>query len=142
MSELTIEQLQELRAKNREERESAEKEQFRKDLAALVDLESAHDRVASVKVRFVPGHPTRAFLRAPSRAEYQRYRDTYAKAAEKKNTKAQTDAMDQLAKTCWVYPLEQKDRDAMLEEFPGLLASILIEATKLAEGKAEEEGKD
>lgn len=143
MSEKTkLEQLQEQREKQRADRGKQEAAQFEKDFEALVGLEVEHDRVAAVKVTFVPGLPTRAFLRAPTRLEYQRYRDMVGRAVEKKNIKAQSEAQDQLAKSCWVYPSEAKERDAMLEAFPGLLASIVLEATKLAEGKAEEEGKD
>lgn len=137
-----IEEIQKRRAERRQQHTEAEAEQFEKDLEALEKLELEHDSIVGVKVRFVPGQPTRAFLRAPTSAEYRRYRDLVGKAAVKKNVTGQTEAQDQLAKACWVYPTEPKDREAMLEEFPGLLASIVIEAAKLAEGKAEEEGKD
>lgn len=144
MSEKTkLEELQERRASQREAKKVAEREQFEKDYEKLIELEMEHDVVRAVKVDFfVADLPTRAFMRAPNRAEYKRYRDLVNKAAAKKDAGAVTEAADQLAKACWIYPTEKETREAMLDSFPGLLASIAHEATQLAEGKAEEEGKD
>lgn len=143
MSDEKIEEIQKRRAEKREAKEKAEKEQFVTDLEALESLEDEFGKIVSVKLDFSEGFPTRVFLRAPKRAEYQRYRDLVGKATQQKNTKGVTEAQDQFAKSVWVYPAQadQQAREALLEKFPGVLGNILLEALKLAEGKAEAEGK-
>lgn len=139
-----IEEMLKARAEKRDALKKMEEEQFARDLEALMQLEEeyGYGNIVGVKVNFTPGLPTRAFLRVPDRAQYQKYRDNGTKAVGQKNTKGHTDALDVLAKSCWAYPKEHEAKEAMLEATPGLLASIGHEAIKLAEGKAEEEGKD
>lgn len=139
---MSIEEIEARRAKRKAEQEEAEKAQYEVDLEALDALEAEHGVIAAVRVtRFVKGHPTRAFLKTPTQAQYKRYVDQVAKAHAKDNKKAVRDAQELLAKSCWVYPKEEKEREAMLDAFPGILTSIAISATALAEGRAEEEGK-
>lgn len=131
------------REARRAAREKAEAEQREKDLDARDELEDEHGAIASVRVaRFIPGQPTCAHLRMPTGAEYKRYKDTVFRAKAKDNTKAISDAQEVLAQACWVYPREKKDREAMLEAFSGILTPIFVAATALAEGQAEEAGKD
>jgi hypothetical protein len=140
-AEQRIAEAQERRAKKHAEQKSAATDQFAKDIEALEVLEEEHGRIASVKVEsFRPGLPTRVFIRTPKPAEYKRYRDMVEKAV-KKDTK-RSEVGDQLARACWVYPGSKDEQDQMLEASPGLLVSILLQATALAEGAAVDEGKD
>lgn len=137
-----LEEIQERRTERAKAEAAAAEAQLVTDLEALEVLEEEHGVIAAVKVaRFREGHPTRAFLRTPKPAEYKRYVDSVSKSYEKKNQRGQRDAQEILAKSCWVYPEDDKAKDAMLEAFPGLLTSIAIAAAALAEGKQEEEGK-
>lgn len=136
----TLEEIRQKREKRQKEQATAELEQETKDEQALYDLEGEHPALATVKTsRFIPGHPRRAFVRMPSDAEYKRYRDNVGKAAKKNGLTRH--AQDELAKACWVYPLERVERDRMAEAFPGILTSIAVAAAGLAEGNEEEEGK-
>lgn len=136
------EELEAKLAERRAARAAAEAAQYETDLEARLALEDEHGEVAAVKVpRFVAGHPTRAFVRAPSTLEYERYKARVYKAIDKKSVDQQRDAGEQLARACWVYPATDEARKSMLDAFPGMLSSIQIAATALAEGKAEDEGK-
>lgn len=128
----------------RAERAKAEEQQYEKDLEARIALEDEHGTVAAVKVsRFVHGQPTRAYLRTPNAAEYKRYKSQmFAAAGGKKGGVSQQQAQELLAQACWAYPSGKEAQDAMLEAFPGLLTPLSIAAAALAEGKAEDEGKD
>ncbi len=56
---------------SRAERAAAEETQYELDLEARIELEAEFGTIAAVKVaRFVPGHPTRAYLRTPRGSEY------------------------------------------------------------------------
>jgi hypothetical protein len=124
-------------------RAKAEAAQEEADEIGILRLQLENDRLTIIRVPHVEGQPARIALRAPTRIEYQRYRDQISKAAtaEKRNTKVVTEVQDQLAKSVWIYPTTAEQREAMLETSPGLLPQILLEAMKLAEGRAEEEGK-
>lgn len=137
-----IAELEAKRAARLEALAAEETSQHIRDLEAREELEDVHGPTAAVKVsKFVKGFPTRAFVKTPTSAQYKRYLAQVGKAVEKKNTAAQREAHDLLALSCWVYPIEQKDREAMLEAFPGLLTTLGAAATVLAEGRQEEEGK-
>jgi hypothetical protein len=137
-----IEELEARLAAKRAERAQLEAMQYEADLEALLALEDEHGVIAAVKVaRFVPGHPTRVFVRTPKSSEYQRFKDLIHRAVERKSLGKQAEAGEQLARMCWVYPGTEEARAAMLDAFPGLLANIQLAATALAEGKAEDEGK-
>lgn len=127
---------------NRAEREKAEDAQYEIDLEKRIELETEHGGIAAVKVsRFVPGQPTRAYLRTPTGPEYKRYKALMFAANQQKNTpKMQVEAQEQLARSCWIYPAKD-DQDAMLAAFPGILSPLSMAAAALAEGKTEDEGK-
>ena len=128
----------------RAERAQAEEAQYELDLEARIALEDEHGTIAAVKVsRFVPGQPTRAYLRTPNGAEYKRYKaQMFKAAADKKSPVSTQQAQEMLASACWVYPAGKEAQDAMLGAFPGLLTPLSMAAAALAEGKAEEEGKE
>lgn len=139
----TVEELESLLAERKAAREKAKADQYAKDLAAYVELEDEHAgcvRRVDASV-FKDGQPTFAVLRMPTGAEYKRFVEQVTRAAEKKNPKATRDATDLLAKACWVYPKDKAAQDSMLEAYPGLLTSMAVAASSLAEGRAEEEGK-
>lgn len=140
-----IEELEQKLEERRAARERAETEQYERDLEARIELEDEHGTIAAVTVaRFVKGQPTRAYLRTPTSAEYKRYKDLIFRAAnDRKGAAIATkNAQEQLARACWVYPTTEEAQDAMLEAFPGLLTPLGMAAAALAEGKAEDAGKD
>lgn len=142
--EIEIEALEKRQADRNAARAKAERSQYAIDLKAREDLEDASPDVgfAAVKVaRFIPGQPTRAIVRMPTPAQYKRYLDMVGKGVEKKNMGQQRAAQDMLAQSCWVYPTTPEGRESMLAAFPGIITPIILAATTLAEGKAEEEGK-
>lgn len=142
---LTVEEIQEQRAKRREEHEKVEKEQFAIDLAALDELEAEHGAAAvgSVKVpRFVPGLTTRVFFRDPTEDEYTRYTKQYGAATDNKSTAGQRGAISLLARSCWLYPKDAETRKALGAAFPGLAVAVGLAAAKRGEGEQEAEGKD
>lgn len=138
-----IEELERRREQRREERDGAEKRQYAIDLQEAEELEAEHGVIAAVKVaRFVPGQPSRAFIRIPTRGEYKRYVDQVAKAVgDKRNGTGTRNAQETLAKSVWLYPRKDDAREAMLDVFPGLLTTIGLAAAKLAEANEEDEGK-
>lgn len=137
-----IEELEKKRAERLAALGAKEAEQTVKDLEARERLEEEHGFVAAVKVaRYADGFPTCAYVKTPDGPQYKRYVDQIGKGVEKKSSKAQRDAQELLAQSCWVYPEEPDAKKAMLDRFPGLLTQIAIAAATLAEGKAEEEGK-
>lgn len=125
------------------ERAKAEEAQYELDLEARIALEEEFGTIAAVKVsRFVPGQPTRAYLRTPNGPEYKRYKaQMFAASSNKKSPVTPQQAQEMLAAACWVYPAGKEAQDAMLEAFPGLLTPLSMAAASLAEGKAEDEGK-
>jgi hypothetical protein len=140
-----VSRIDELEAKleaKRAERAAGRETQYEKDLEARIDLEEQHGTIAAVEIaRFVPGQPTRAYLRTPSVPEYKRYKAQVYANAQKKGAVSLQQAQELLAASCWVYPAGKEAQDAMLEAFPGLLTPLSTAASALAEGKAEEEGK-
>lgn len=138
-----LEQLEKLRADRLAEKAKAQEAQYLVDLEARIALEEEYGTVACVEVtRFVPGQPTRAFIRTPKASEYKRYKaHVFASAQKKKNSMSLEEAQEQLATACWIYPPKEA-QSAMLDAFPGLLTPLGAAASALAEGKTEEEGKD
>lgn len=143
-----IQELEEQIARNAAVRAQAEEKQYEADLEARIALEAEHGPLATVKpARFVAGFPTRAYARIPTASEYKRYKDQIHRAVGKKDVAAQQAAAEQLARSCWLYPPPgdrglSDEQQAMLDRFPGILTSISIAALALAEGKADDEGKD
>lgn len=139
-----VDELEKKLADMRAARAAAEESQYEVDLTARIALEEEHGSIAAVKVsRFVAGQPTRAYLRTPNAAEYKRYKaQMFAAAKDKKTSVSPQQAQELLAQACWVYPATKETQDAMLAEFPGLLTPLSMAAAALAEGTAEDEGKD
>lgn len=141
----TIEEIEKKRAARRDAAGAASKEQELKDLEAIDALEekSGEPLHTMSTRRFAPGAAVKIAFRAPTSLEYKRYKDQVNRALSASNPKARVDAQEQLAACVLEYPAKDSEAlKATLEAFPGLLISLAIEAAKVAELAAEEEGKD
>lgn len=138
----TIEEIESRRAARKAAVAESRAAQYAKDLEALDSLEVEHGDgcVASLEVdKFVDGLPTMIVIRTPSQDQYKRFCQQVRRAAG--NLEARGAAQDLLAESCWVYPSTPDDRKRMLAAFPGVLTSVAVRAAKLAEFRADDEGK-
>lgn len=115
------------------------------DLEALdaLEVEYGDSNVAAVHLpadRWVPDLPTLAVARCPKPAEVKRYRDTTAKAHGSGDIRAVTDAAEQIASTCLVYP-EKDTYERLREARPGIHVQLGRFAIDLVMGSSEEQGK-
>lgn len=120
--------------------EAPRAEQVAKDLDALCALEEEHGDARVYRhdlPAYVAGLPTMVVVRAPSPAEYKRFRDLMRRA---KNGKDQGDALDLLVAPCRAYP-DAATFDRMVSVFPGLADAIARPVLRLAEAAQVEEGK-
>ena len=120
----------------------AREEQYvtdREAIAALSDKLGVRVHHSKQVKQFVPGVPVIVGVRAPEAGEYKRL---FSKVNNAKNGDARVAALNELAQSCWVYPAEGPERQAMLDANSGLLASVGNFANKLAEVEIAEEGKD
>jgi hypothetical protein len=113
------------------------------DLEALDanEIQYGDTNVCYVDVPYTPGLPTMAQGRMPKGIELKRYREALKVNGEKVDIQAANEAAALLGATVCVYP----DKDVfakMCEARPDLKAQLGSRATKLAQGKAAEEGKD
>jgi hypothetical protein len=141
MPEVSIE---ESRAARKAAREEAKAAQRVRDLEAIDALEQEHgdDSIKTLAApRFVEGLPSLVAVRPPTASEYKRFQDQILRAKE--NLSERSKAVNLLAESCWAYPSkDEKDlRGRIAEAFPGILSSLGIAATKLAEMEIQEEGK-
>ncbi len=136
-----IEEVEAKRAELRAASLAAKNTQKLVDLEAILALEVEHgEDIATLEAnRFVPGQPVVVGVKAPSADYYKRYQQKVRRAGVAKNSDALGAAGDELAKSCWVYPSEPEAQKAMLDAFPGLLASIFLRVTSLAEMRADDE---
>lgn len=129
------------RAARKAEAQKAREEQYAKDLEAVdaIEVESGDDLSTLKVASYKAGLPTLVAVKPPSEAYYKRFAQMIRKAGQ--NLEARAAAQDLLAESCWVYPQDPETRKAMKEAFPGVLVSIAVKASELAELNAEEEGK-
>lgn len=141
---MTLEELQERRAKRKEANAKARLEQEAIDREAIDALEEEHgaDNVAALEVNgFVKGLPALVVVRSPGGTPfYKRYVDQVRKA--NKNTALIGRAQELLGESCIVYPTDETVLKQMQDQFPGLHISAGIRAIKFVELEAEEEKKD
>ncbi len=138
----TLEEIQASRAARKDRVAVARAAQAVVDEDALDKAEEEHGEgcVASLEVsKYVEGQPTIAIIKAPSADYYKRFCTMVRKAGS--NLEARGAAQDLLANSCWVYPSDEAARKSMLAAFPGLLVSVAIQAAKLGELEAAEQGK-
>jgi hypothetical protein len=135
--------VEERRAARRAQHESARAAQEAADLEAIDALEAARDEPLHTMTAnsFKPGVAVRAAFRTPTALEYKRYCDMVGRAMQKGDVNERRRAQEVFAAACLLYPAEGAARDSMLEAFPGVLISLAIEAAKIAELRAEDEGK-
>ena len=139
----TIKELEKKRADRLAKHEADRDAQVALDLEAIDALEEAggsplHTMTAN---GYKPGVSVKIAFRSPAPVEYKRYADMVGRSGQH-NPLERHKAQVLLAETCLVYPPADSDaRKAMFEAFPGLLISLAIEAAKVAEARAEDEGK-
>lgn len=111
------------------------------DLEALEPFEIEHgDRLSTITIPHTPGLPVLVAVRCPSAPEMKRFR---ARANGRPSDKRGGDmiaANEELGRSCLLYPTADVF-ERMCEACPGLLAQAGIEASKLAVGREEDEGK-
>lgn len=134
---------------DRQARESKKALEFKRqqvaDLKALARLEDDNPTMVYAAVEapsFVPGFPTKVYVRMPDTLTHRRFNTQVQSGLDRNSTKAKQEAIDLLGQSCWVYPEDPKDRDAMLTAFPGLLTWLGVAAQKLIAAKVEEEKKE
>jgi hypothetical protein len=140
----TVHELEARRAERRAKQEEDRKAQEAIDLEAIDKLEEELGEPLNTMTAngFKVGSPVRIAFRAPTPLEYKRYSDQVGRALQKNDTPARVKAQELLAEVCMLYPAAKSDdRKALLEAFPGVLLSLAIEAAKVAEARAEDEGK-
>ena len=137
----TLAEVEKRRADRREAADKAREAQEVTDLEAIEALEAGGAMLHTMTApRHVPGVVMKIGFRAPTAGEYKRYLDTIGAASQRQDHKGRTAALTTLAASCLVYPAAD-ERAALLAEFPGTLVSLALEAAKIAELRAEEEGK-
>lgn len=137
-----LEIAEERRAARKAEARKASEEQRAKDLDAITDLEIEHgdSNVGVVHVGHVPGLPTLAAVRCPSKAELKRFRVRCTPKNEKDNPDSAA-AAEELAATCRVFP-DAETYERLLAARPGLAVQLGSKAVALATGSAEAAGKE
>lgn len=141
----TLEEIQKRRADRLAKQGTDRLAQETLDLEAIDKLEAERGEPLHTMTTngFKSGVSVKIAFRAPTALEYKRYCDMVGRAQQKNDPIARRSAQEMLADACWVYPVEKSDeRKAMLEAFPGVLISLAIETAKVAELRAEDEGKD
>jgi regulator of protease activity HflC (stomatin/prohibitin superfamily) len=141
-----LKQIEEERAKRKEDLAAASDAQKAIDLEAISALEEEHGD-SSVKVLvcpYKPGFPVAYAVRCPKRAEYARYNDRVKPKGDGKIGDV-TAAADELAAVCRIYPPRDEAGNALYasacEVFPALNKQLGILAANMAAGDVESAGK-
>lgn len=140
----TIEEIEKKRAARRDAANTARADQELADLTAIDKLEEERGELLHTMSanRFTPGAPVKIAFRAPTSVEYKRYKDQVNAAVTKSDARKRVEAQELLASAVLEYPAKGSEAlKGALEAFPGLLISLAIEAAKVAELRAEDEGK-
>lgn len=140
----TLEEIEKKRQARRDATDKARADQELADMTAIDKLEEERGEMLHTMTanRFASGVPVRFAFRAPAALEYKRYKDQVNLALQKSDAKGRVAAQELLASTVIEYPARDSELyKATIEAFPGLLISMAIEAAKVAELRAEEEGK-
>lgn len=135
---MSIEEIEERRAKRKEAIAKAREEQYEKDLEQVDKLEAecGDDRVGVLKMpSFIAGLPTLVVVKTPTASVFNRFRQMVRKAGQK--TVEIGAAKDLMAASCVGYP-DQETYDRMREEWPSIHDNVGLEAIRLGES----EGKD
>jgi hypothetical protein len=136
---MSIEEIEERRAKRKDAIAKARAEQYEKD---LIEVDKLEQELGDDKVRMLhtpsysPGLPTVVLVKTPATSAFNRFRQMVRKANQK--TEMIGAAKDLLASTCVAYPPDDAIYKRMCEEWPSLHDVVGVEAIELgqAEGKA------
>lgn len=137
-----LKEIEKRRAERRDAQATAKAARELLDLEAIDALEAKSGEVLHTMSAnaFKVGHPVKIAFRCPEGEVYRRYQDQISRA--EKNPTGKREAIELFARSCIAYPDPKGDGfEAFLEAFPGVLVSVAIEAAKVAELRAEEEGK-
>ena len=139
----SIEQIEKQRADRKAALQAQADEQRVIDVQALNDAEIAHGdtNVCHVDVPYTPGLPTLCVARLPKGIELKRYRTRLKIDGQKVDIAAANDAAAELGRAVCVYP-DAVTFAQMCEARPDLAGQLGSRATKLAQGKAADEGND
>jgi hypothetical protein len=135
---MTVEEIEERRAKRKEAIAKAREEQYAKDLEHIDRLEQefGDDRVTVLSMpSFIAGLPTVVVVKTPLSSIFNRFRSQVRAAGQK--TIAIGAAKDLLASCCVAYPDEETYK-RMCEEWPSIHDNVGIEAIRMGEAQ----GKD
>ncbi len=112
----------------------AEEEQLVTDLTALdaFETELGDSNVAFLKLPFSPGLPVHMIARKPTKGELARYRARVKPKREgKEPEKTPTEACEEVADACVIYPSEEGLYERLCAERPGARAQLGQLALKL-----------
>lgn len=138
-----LEEIEKQRAERKAKLQAQADDQRAVDVEALNACEEKHGdtSVCRVDVPYTPGLPTMAIARLPKPIELKRYREKLKVNGEKVDVQAATEAAAELGGAVRIYP-EKDVFDLMCAARPDLASQLGSRATKLAQGKAAEEGKE
>lgn len=131
------------RAMRKAEVARAEAAQRDKDFEALDALEIEHgdSNVCHMDVPWTPGMPTMIIARKPTPLEYKRFQDRVKpKANGKQSPDAGFAAARELTECTLLYPSKEVFAE-LTEQRPAIVDQLGIEACKLAQASAADEGK-
>jgi hypothetical protein len=135
--------LEEVRAKIEAQRAAATEQaeaQEAIDAQAVFDIgeELGVTAIREVRIPFIPGLPTLAVVRRPTKIEHKRFTDATARKGA--DTPEYMKAAEQLAAVCVVYPPKELF-EKMCELCPGLKVPMGVAAANLAAGKIADDAK-
>lgn len=146
VKETRLQAIERKRAEQRAAATAGAEDQEATDLEAIVELEAQHgfNNVAVLELPYLgEGLPVRVAVRAPTAAEFKRYRAKCVPMKDGRNNEIPGDpfaAAEQLAATCFVYPARDV-LDTLCAARPGLLVQLGVQAAKLASAEEERQGK-
>jgi len=145
---LTIEDIRKRRAKRAADIEAQREAQLVADYQAIESNEDelGPSNVSVVELNaFAPGLPAAFAVKVMPPAASKRYHDRLKPQQGRGGQIKPVDAIgavEEVGAVCLVYPPAGETREALLAARPNLLAQAGGESIKLAEGRAESEGKE
>jgi hypothetical protein len=151
MTESTPATLADIRARRAKRAASIEAQREAQLVVDYEAIESIEDELGPSNVSvvelnaFAPGLPAAFAVKVMPPAVGKRYHDRLKPQQGRSGQMKPVDAIsavEEVGAVCLVYPPAGETRDALLDARPNLLAQAGGEAIKLAEGRAESEGKE
>jgi hypothetical protein len=133
-----MEAIKETREERKARIKEAEETQYELDMEQINDLELTHgdSNIAVVRVPYTEGLPVCIAVRTPKPNEIKRWRAMY----KGKSTEADTQALEDLARVCCVYP-DKNTLLQVLEARPAMLINMADAAVSLSTSSRALEGK-